>query len=198
MDLTTGAGAGIRQRRRQASMVEVQRIAVDLFERRGFDQVTVQEVAAAADVAPVSIYRWFGTKEALVLWDDYDPGLFAAIVGNLDAGRAPLPAVRDALVTELDGFYDADRRLVLRRTRLAHREPAVLAAAHADVRLLRDGLATCFSDHVGDASRARTLAAAAVGVLAMAVDQWQQNDGQRSLADWITEGFGVLEAARWD
>ena len=56
-------------------MRHVQSVAIDLFERHGFGKVTIEQIARAADVSPSSIYRHFGTKEQLVLWDEYDPML---------------------------------------------------------------------------------------------------------------------------
>lgn len=187
----------LRARRRHRSMLAAQRAAVALFERDGFDQVTVEQVADAAEVSPVSLYRWFGTKERLVLWDDYDPALFTEVATRL-ATAPPLEAVRDALVAGLDTIYDRDRDLVLRRTRLAHREPAVLAATAADMRDLRAALAGLFVDAgVGDDHHCDTLAGAVVGILVVAIDHWQRHGGARPLADWITAGFAALEASSW-
>lgn len=177
-------------------MVAAQQSAIALFERDGFDSVTVEQVAEAADVAPVSLYRWFGTKEGLVLWDDYDPGIFAAVAARL-ASRGPLAAVRDALVAELDHVYDTDRQLVLRRTQLIHREPALLDAATADLRNLREAFAGLFHGTGVDHATAATLAGVAVAVLQVAVDQWQAHDGRRDLADWILDGFDAVRKATW-
>lgn len=178
-------------------MRAVQRHAVRLFSARGFDAVTVREIAEVAEVSPVSLYRWFGTKERIVLWDEYDPGLFAAIAGRLGA-QPPLEAVRDALVSELDRIYDADRDLVLARTQLVHREPALLAASDEDMRALQAALAGLFAAEGGlDEFECDVLAASCVGVLIPAVDHWQREDGRRSLATHIVEGFEVLRGLTW-
>ncbi len=188
----------LRRRRRLADMQVVQHRAVDLFSREGFDAVSVDRVAEAAGVSPVSVYRWFGTKEALVLWDDYDPPLLAAIRGHLD-DAGPLAAVRDGVADELDEVYDRDRALVLARTRLIHDEPALRAAATHGTTALEEALvelyaaAGCGHD---DAER-RTWAVVAVGVLRAAVDTWQRHDGRQSLAEVVVAGFASLEAAPW-
>src|SRR5688572_21914373 len=93
-----------RARRRSQTMRRVQEAALDLFERRGFDEVRIEEIAAASEVSSATIYRHFGTKERIVLWDEYDPMLEAAIAERLP-GAAPLPAVREALVASLDRVY---------------------------------------------------------------------------------------------
>jgi AcrR family transcriptional regulator len=174
-------------------MERVQRCAVRLFAEEGFAQVSVERVAHEAEVSPVSVYRWFGTKERLVLWDEYDPAILEAVAERLE-GLAPLEAVRAAVVSELDRVYDADRDLVLARTKLIHREPALLAAARDDARLLELALREVFASvGVGADDLVRcVLAAVAVSVLVVAVEAWQEHDGRVPLARFVDEGFAVL------
>ena len=188
----------LRERRRVHDMKVVQRVAVELFTTQGFDDVSVERVATAAEVSPVSIYRWFGTKEALVLWDDYDPPLLAAIGAHL-AEAAPFVAVRDGVVDELAQVYDRDRDLVLTRTQLIHREPALLAASTHGIRAMELALADLFGNagHGRDPVQRRTWAAVAVAVLRAAVDAWQQHDGRQPLADIVRTAFADLEELSW-
>ncbi|HUG85140.1 MAG TPA: TetR family transcriptional regulator [Euzebya sp.] len=197
MPLWTGS-ASLRQRRRRHAMQEVQHHAVELFEEYGFEGVTVEQVAEAAGVSPVSVYRWFGAKERLVLWDDYDPDLFAAIAERI-GDRAPLEAVRDAVVAELGRVYDADRELVLTRTQLVHREPALLGAALRDTRSMRTALAELFSEAgIGQDDFGRhVLAEVAIAALTAAVDAWQAHDGQVALAEYVNGAFEVVRRATW-
>lgn len=62
----------LRERKRRRSMAHVQTVALDLFEERGFDGVTIDEIAERAEVSPSTIFRHFGTKEALVIQDEWD------------------------------------------------------------------------------------------------------------------------------
>src|ERR687892_608553 len=55
-------GGSLRDRKRLAAMKRVQQIAVARFLADGFDQVTVEEIAAAAEVSAMSVYRWFGAR----------------------------------------------------------------------------------------------------------------------------------------
>lgn len=54
------------------AMRHIQRVAFDLFDEVGYRSVTVDRVAAVAGVSPSSIYRYFGTREMLVLYDEFD------------------------------------------------------------------------------------------------------------------------------
>lgn len=173
-------------------MKRVQTIAVERFTVDGFDAVTVEQIAAAAEVSAMSVYRWFGTKEGLVIWDEFDPPILAG-VGERLADRPPLDAVRDALVALLDDVYDRERELALARTRLIVQEPALRAASNANGRLLRDALAAVLIDHTDlDAAASTAIAATAVALLEVAVERWQHDDGRRRLAAAIADTFAAL------
>lgn len=186
----------MRERKRLAAMRLAQRRAVELFAERGFDAVTVQDVADASNVSAVSLYRWFSTKERLVLWDEYDPAIFAAVGERLRA-QPPLEAVRDALVAELDRLYDAEHEMVLARTKLIYREPALLAATMDDMQAMQAALADLFLETGGDVLEREVLAVTCVGVLLTAIDHWQREDGATSLATHIIAGFNALRDLTW-
>ncbi|CAN5876565.1 TetR family transcriptional regulator [soil metagenome] len=189
--VTTKHEVGLRERKRQVAMKRIQRIAIDRFLAAGFAGATVEEIAAEADVSPVTIYRYFGTKEGLVLWDEFDPPILAEIDRRLRTDP-PLRAVRDALVTLLDVVYDAERHLVLDRSRLIHKEPALLAAALFDSQRFKTAIAASYRS-VTDEYSADVLASAAVGALITAVDHWQRRDGKVPLAHLIAQGFDTLD-----
>lgn len=196
--MASGAAVPLRERRRVADMRRVQLRAVELFAAHGYGEVSVEGVAEAAGVSPVSIYRWFGAKDRLVLWDDYDPGLLEAVARRL-ADLEPLEAVRDAVIAELGQVYDRDRELVLARTKLVFREPSLLAAALRDAWAMQEALVELFGRKqiAGDGLAHRVLAGAAVGVLTAAIEAWQRQDGRRLLAEHVDDGFEVLRAASW-
>jgi len=84
---------GLRERKRRQTRRRIAEVAMRLFVERGFDHVTVSEVADAADVARVTLFKHFPTKESLVLdaVADDDP---ARIVASRPPGTPALAAVR--------------------------------------------------------------------------------------------------------
>ena len=70
---------GLRERKKAATMHRVQAVALDLFERHGFDAVSIEQVADAAEVSPSTVYRYFGTKEGLIVHDEYDDRVLALL-----------------------------------------------------------------------------------------------------------------------
>ena len=59
--------ATLQQRRRLETAAEVSRVAMLLFAERGFDAVTVDEIAAAAGISPRTFFRYFASKDDIVL-----------------------------------------------------------------------------------------------------------------------------------
>lgn len=123
-------GGGLRERKRLAAMLRIQAVALDMFEERGFDDVTVEEIADASEVSPSSVYRYFGTKEELVLWDEFDPELDALLAPALEA-RVPLEGVREVVLAGLAAMGPEGERAVRRRVALMMSTPGLEQAASA-------------------------------------------------------------------
>lgn len=186
---TTEESLPLRERKRLRAMKRVQEEAVSRFLAEGFDPVTVEQIAEAADVSAMSVYRWFGTKEGLVIWDEFDPPILESI-GRRLPGQPPLEAVRDAFVELLDDVYDRERDMALARAQLIYREPAVLAAADRNLRHLRSALSEMFTGESDlEPLQAEATAAIATALLEVAIDAWQRVDGTRPLHELIAELF---------
>lgn len=100
---------GRRRTKRLKAMQHVQTVALRLFDQNGFRAVTIEQVAEAADVSESSIYRYFGTKEGIVLADPDFPGQVlttdASAVAELDGGQTDqelVERVQRTLVTALN------------------------------------------------------------------------------------------------
>lgn len=183
-----------REAKRLETMRRVQDVALGLFEERGFDAVSVEEIAAAADVGAASIYRNFGTKERLVLWDEYDPLLFEGVTRALASGAPPFQAMVDAVCAGLGQFYRAERARVLRRTDLAVRTPALRAMAHTDLEQLRLGLVRALTPAVADRFERELTAAVFVTLLDRAIERWRHDRARTPLATCIRRGAKLVAA----
>ena len=62
----TAETMGLRERKKRQTARRIWQVAVELFTERGFDNVSVQEVADAAEVSKMTVFNYFGTKEDLV------------------------------------------------------------------------------------------------------------------------------------
>ncbi len=86
---------GLRESKKLRMRHHLAATALELFLERGFDPVSVADVAAAADVSKPTLFRYFPTKEDLVLdrFADHQDEV-ARIVGERPAGQSPVAAVR--------------------------------------------------------------------------------------------------------
>src|SRR5262249_21260117 len=91
---STDAAPGRRERKKAATRQALTETAMRLILERGFDDVTVREIAEVADVSTTTLMNYFPTKEALVfdLDDELERSLVAAVIG-----RAPDTSVLEAL-----------------------------------------------------------------------------------------------------
>jgi AcrR family transcriptional regulator len=184
---------GLRQRKKLETMRHVQLTALGLFEATGFDTVTIEDVARAAIVSAPTIYRHFGTKEALVLWDEYDPLILQAL-GERFRSETLSDAIREAIVRPLDRIYATEASRILRRVRLVESHAGLRAAVAANLRALRLEIARVFveSGACRDPLEADIVAGATVTALEIAMEHWARAGGERPLRQFIERSLRLL------
>jgi AcrR family transcriptional regulator len=118
---------GLRELKKARTRNEIQRQALLLFQRQGYAATTVEQIAAAAEVSPSTFFRYFPTKEDVVLYDDYDPKFVAALLRQ-PKDLPPLAAMRAAVRQVFSEISDEQRELEYERARLINTEPALRRA----------------------------------------------------------------------
>src|SRR5215831_15340066 len=116
--------ASRRDRRNDRTRRVIQAEALRLFTDKGFTATTIEDIAAAADMAPRTFFRYFPAKEEVVFWADYQPTL-ASFVAARPGDEPAIEALRHGIVDGLAGFYNQDRERLLERIKLAFRTPAL-------------------------------------------------------------------------
>ena len=86
---------GLRERKKAKTRAAIQRHALQLFREQGYEATTVEQIAEAAEVSPSTFFRYFGTKEEVALYDDFDPLIIAAFEAQ-PAELSPVQAMRRA------------------------------------------------------------------------------------------------------
>jgi AcrR family transcriptional regulator len=120
----------LRERKKARTRADLQRHALRLFAERGYDATTADDIAAAAEVSRSTFFRYFATKEDVVLFDDVDP-LFEAAFAAVPAGTPMLAAVAEAIRATFAGLDDEKRAHEELRMSLARSVPEVFAAVRA-------------------------------------------------------------------
>ncbi|TMD49414.1 MAG: TetR family transcriptional regulator [Chloroflexi bacterium] len=115
----TGAGgvkSGLRERKKQKTRESIQRAALRLFVKQGYEETTIEQIAAAAEISPSTFFNYFPTKEDVVLFDAYDP---MAIRMFLERPKdEPLNVVVRRVLEELAEVFQRDEDVILARGRL--------------------------------------------------------------------------------
>ena len=99
---------GLRERKKERTRRTIRSQAFRLFREQGYSETTTEQIAAAADVSPSTFFRYFPTKEQLVLADDLDPLIIAA-VRKQPADVPPLTALRLAALQVFGELSEEDR-----------------------------------------------------------------------------------------
>jgi AcrR family transcriptional regulator len=99
---------GLRERKKQLTRAAIIEAAERLFEARGYDAVTVAEIADAANVSVKTLFVYFRSKEELAFADTLFSDTIVDAVAGTDSPEARLVAVRDALLALLDADADAE------------------------------------------------------------------------------------------
>ncbi len=184
---------GLREMKRRRTRDAIQNAALRLFAERGYEATTCEQIAAAAEVSPATFFRYFPTKEDVVLTDDYD-ALLVQLLRSRPAGEPPLPAVRRALAAGFGTITQAEEDTIRRRARLLLSVPALRARLSEQQRaqeaMLAAELAPRMAAEPGDL-RVRVVAAALTAALLVAVETWSAAGG--SLAGHVDDALGVLE-----
>ncbi|BCB78670.1 TetR family transcriptional regulator [Phytohabitans flavus] len=173
--------AGLRERKKQRTHDTISAAAIALFLDRGYDAVSVADVADAAEVSKPTLFKYFPTKEDLVLHRIADhQGEAARVVRERRPGESPLAALRRHFLDGLDrrdpvtGLNDHERVLAYHRMVFSTPSLAARVASFAEA----DEVA--LAEALGGGLTARVAAGAIVAAQRiLARDNWQRLiDGQ--------------------
>jgi AcrR family transcriptional regulator len=185
----------IRSRHAEEMTLELEGIALALFEQRSFAVVTVEEIAAEAGISPRTFYRHFSVKEDVVqVRIDQRAKKLEAALTQRPPEEPPMHSLREALV---EVAQTEDDRLLRRWMTVIESSPVLIRVALGGIHLkvnavMADYFAARLSEPSLEDLVPAMLASAAGGVLLTVHARWFLEGG--SLADRIAEAFAVLEA----
>jgi AcrR family transcriptional regulator len=186
---------GLRERKKARTRAALRHHAFRLFREQGYAETTVEQIAEAAEVSPSTFFRYFPTKEDVVLEDDFDPIAIAKFEA-LPADMHPVAALRTAM---REAFAEAPPWLLEQwreQTRLTMSVPELRARALDDylrsVRLAAELMAKRLGRDPGDIA-IRTMAGAVVGV-GLSVLMTGIEDEETDLISLMDAGLARLEA----
>ncbi|MEU3627347.1 TetR family transcriptional regulator [Amycolatopsis coloradensis] len=192
---------GLRERKRLETHRALATTAVRLVAERGLDQVTVEDISAAAGVSPRTFFNYFASKEDAVVIAHADTAeqsrriieKFLATPKEVSAPRALIDALKEEIV-----HIDENREEWLGRMKAIHENPTLHSRA---VAMNHDTIAPtieAIAQRVGVDSKAdlypTLLLSALGGAVNAALLLWYQHDGRMSALDLLDEAVEMLLA----
>ncbi|MFF4080498.1 TetR/AcrR family transcriptional regulator [Streptomyces sp. NPDC001777] len=204
-------GMSLRERKKLQTRHRLLAAATELFAKRGFDQVSVAEIAEAAEVSKMTVFNYFASKEDLVLSPmEEHVGDVARVVRDRAPGESALAAVRaqflDALERRDPSVGMSDLPMVLEVRRLIQETPALLIRAHSFSMRSFDLLAEVLVEEGQEPPIARIAAAQLIGTRNSLIqaNQLRLLAGDRAdtiapdAAELAERGFGLLAGGLGD
>jgi TetR/AcrR family transcriptional regulator, regulator of mycofactocin system len=190
-------------RRRSTTQGHITEVALDLFADRGFDEVSVDDVAHAAGIARRTLFRYYSSKNAIP-WGDFDAYL-DHMRDLLDQVPPDVPvdaALRSALLA-FNSFDDAETAIHRKRMRLILESAALQAYSMTMYAGWRGVVAAFVARRLGvkpEDLMPQTVAWTMLGVALSAYGHWLGDESQslaRALSDaFDTVGAGLAELGR--
>jgi AcrR family transcriptional regulator len=133
----------LRERKKVKTRDAIRREAFRLFDESGYANTTVEQIADAAEVSPSTFFRYFPSKESVLLADDQDPVMLAALERQ-PAELSPMAAVRRAAEETFAAMSEDQWEVERTRQRLIFSIPEIKAATydeyHRTIRIFTEAL----------------------------------------------------------
>lgn len=191
---------GLRERKKIQTRQAIRRTAYRLFEAQGYDATPVDQIAEEAEVSPSTVFRYFPTKEDIVLTDEYDAQLHASLLAR-PADEPPVTALRNAV---MEIFEQTMRREPGRepaeahqRMRLVRDVPALRARMAENMAASGRFLASALSRRTGldeGSLELRVCTGALLGALAEAMFYWSDNGQRDDILGIVDRALSVVES----
>lgn len=193
-----GQPSGLRERKKARTRATIRAEALRLFREQGYHATTVEQIAAAAEVSPSTFFRYFPTKEDVVLQDDMEP-LLAEAIEHQPPELGVVAAVRASLRTVIGHLDEEQWDRIRQQAELSMTTPEVRARAMDDFARTLGVMAEVVARRTGlspDDLRVRTAAGAIFGAILSATAPWGKYDDGFVNFDFfqrIDDALGVLE-----
>jgi AcrR family transcriptional regulator len=161
------AQASLRERKKARTRASLREHALRLFREQGYQATTVEQIAAAAEVSPSTFFRYFPTKEDVVLQDDMDARFLAAFARQAPE-LAPLAAIRAAFRQTWASFTPQEWELITQGAWLSMEVPEIRARSMNEFARTINAIGAALARRTGlrpQDMRIRTLAGAVVGTM---------------------------------
>ncbi|GAA3974736.1 TetR/AcrR family transcriptional regulator [Streptomyces sp. NBC_01352] len=186
---------GLRERKKIKTRTAIRDATYALIEEQGYDATTIEQIAERAEVSPSTVFRYFPTKEDIVLTDEYD----AVLLEELRSRPAdePWPDSLRYIMRKAVGLgADQEPEVTRLRSHLMVQVPAVRARMVESMAVTGKLLAEAVSARTGrpqDSLEVRVYTMSLIGGLAEISLYWAENDFQDDLTELLDRALDVIE-----
>jgi AcrR family transcriptional regulator len=187
---------GLRERKKLRTRADLTDAAFRLFDERGFDGTTIEDIVEQVEVSPRTFFRYFDSKEDVVIgfFDDLGLQLRALLAARPDE-ESPFTACRNALGSLVD-VYAEDAVRVTAAKRLSYTTPSIRARLLDKHARWENGVTEELAARLGvDPAadpRPRLIAAVALAAFATAVNTWCGNGGSADLHRLVDDALDTV------
>jgi AcrR family transcriptional regulator len=198
LDAAQGQSGGLRERKKARTRASIREHAFRLFREQGYQATTVEQIAAAAEVSPSTFFRYFPTKEDVVLQDDMEPLILEALE-RAPKDVSPVAATRTALREAVASMTPAQWDRMRETTVLAMATPEVRARSLDDFSRTVREMTTAMAKRAGrspDDVEVQAVAGAIFGVILAVTTpwaEWTEDSVNTEMFDRIDAALALLE-----
>jgi AcrR family transcriptional regulator len=186
---------GLRERKKIKTRQAIRAATYALIEEQGYDATTIEQIADRAEVSPSTVFRYFPTKEDIVVTDEWDPVMTAELRAR-PGDESWADVLRHVMRTALDLSLAEGPEVTRLRARLGVEVPAVRArmmeSMAATGRLLREALAER-SGLDPDGLELRVFAMSVMGGLMEVSHYWAETGHRDDIRELADRALDVLE-----
>jgi len=189
---------GLRERKKAKTRASIRQHALRLFREQGYSATTVEQIADAAEVSPATFFRYFPTKEDVVLQDDFDIITLEALAAQ-PAELTPIAAFRAAAAAAWEQMSPEDIGRFTETSQLTLAVPEIRSRALDELIRTTSEIASAIAARTGRSAEdfaVRNLAGAIIGVIMTAAMPWHadSNADIGAMFKQIDAGLAHLEA----
>jgi AcrR family transcriptional regulator len=196
----TRPAVGLRERKKLRTRAAIQKEALRLFQEQGYEETTIEQIAAAVDISPSTFFNYFPSKEDVIIYDQYDP-VILSMIKSRPRGESLSAAVGHAL-DAMARFMEADREVVLARAKLALEVPEIRARYWEEIEKARLLISAVINDRTGrnpDDFEVRVVSMVTVVAAGEASMEWVRRGGRGEMMDLVRRAFDLIDlGARLD
>ena len=185
----------LRERKKQKTKEAIHRAAMRLFAKRGYEETTIEQIAAAVEISPSTFFNYFPSKEDVVMLDIYDPMTIALLKeGPKDE---PLNVTFRRVLGGLDEIFERDRELVLARGRLMMNVPELRAHLWDELERTQSFVIDLLAKRTGrkpDDFELRVTARIVIAAVYEASLEWVHQKGRTGLVEVVNRALDVVES----